>query len=154
MPEHTEFSVHKLAVAVGFDSTVYTKILMVSRQYFCDSSVGVVKDDKVFEQVEKCSLIAYTAQHGLQFHIALIFLFESFPFVEKLIFTAESSDFSLIAITQHQKCVVVEQLRNGVEVVGIVIVVCVLNVNVGGFGLNEKQGYSVDKTNYISASAI
>ena len=61
----------------------------------------MVVNDEVFEQVEENALVADTAQHGFEFDISLIFLLESFPLVEKLIFAAESSNLCLVAVTEH-----------------------------------------------------
>ena len=71
---------------------------MVAGEDFCGMSAGMVKEDEVFQKVEESLFFADTAEHGLQFHAAGILLFEAFPFVEKFILTAESTDFGVMAI--------------------------------------------------------
>ena len=90
----------------------------------------------------------------MQLHTAGILLFKAFPFVEKFVFTAESTDFGVMAVAQDEKSVVVKKLRDGILIVGEIVGVGILDIYVDGFEFHEEQRNTVDKADNIGAAAV
>ena len=47
-----------------------------------------------------------------------------------------------------------EQLRNGIEVVGVVVGIGVFDINLRCFELNEQQRYAIDVADNIGAATM
>ena len=74
--------------------------------------------------------------------------------MEKLIFAAERADLGLHAVGENQESVVIEQVRDGIEIIRVVVGVSVLHVHRRVFELDEKQRDAVDKIDDIRPSAV
>ena len=74
--------------------------------------------------------------------------------MEELVFAAQGAHLGLQAVGKNQKGVVVEEVGNGVQVVGVVVRVGVLDVHRGLFELHKEQRDSVDKAHNVGAAAI
>ena len=114
MPEHAQLTVVQLSGFVGFDCLVHAEILVVPGQYLCRMSSRMVKEDKVFQQIQEIFLFANAAKHGFQRHAALFLLRQTLPFMEELILAAQRTDLGFRSIGEDQESVVVEQMGNGV----------------------------------------
>ena len=154
MPEDAQFAVVELAVRVGFGRFIDAQILMVARHDFGGVAVGMVVEDEIFKKVEKVLLFADAAQHGRQFDAAFIFFLEPFPVMEEFVSATERAHFRGQSIGENQKGVGVEQLRDGVQIVRIVVGIGVLHIHIRVFEFNEQQRNAVDKTDDVRPSAI
>ena len=127
---------------------------MVAGENFGSTAAGMVKEDEVFQKVDESFFFADAAKHGLQFHAAGVGFFEAFPFVEKFVFTAEGTDFGVMAVAQNEEGVVIKELRDGILIVGEVVGVGILNINIDRFELHKEQRDAVDKTDDIGAATV
>ena len=109
----------------------------------------MVKQDEVFQQIQKILLFADAPEHGFQSHIALVMLRQSLPLMEELIFASQRAYLGLHAITEHQEGVVVEQVGNGVQIVSVVVVVGVLHIHGILFQFHEQKRNAVEKAHNI-----
>ena len=113
----------------------------------------VVKDE-VFQQIEESLFLADAPQHGFQFHAACIAFFQAFPLVEKLVLAAKRAHLGFQSIGQHKEGIVKEQLRNGIEVIPIIVYVGVLHIHGGLFQLDEQQRNAIDKAHNVCPAAV
>ena len=114
----------------------------------------MIKENKVFQKVNKSFLAADTPEHSLQFYAAGIIFFKTLPFVEKFIFAAESSDFSVMPVTQDEKSVVIKKLRNGILIIGIVIGIGILHIHVNSLEFHKQKRNTVYKAHNIRPAAV
>ena len=128
MPKYTQLAVVKFPCRICFNRFVYTEILMVTGKDFYRAAVGMIIKYKVFQQVEKILFFTDSAQHCFKSYAALFFLIQSFPFMEKLIFTSQCTDFCLQTVGEHKESIIIKQMRNGILIIGIIIIVGVLYV--------------------------
>ena len=91
---------------------------------------------------------------NISFSIALLFFLQPFPLVEKLVFAAQRAHLGLQSVGEDQEGVVVEQVGDGVQIVGVVVGVGVLHVHPGGLQLHEKQRNAVDKAHDICPATV
>jgi len=154
MPEHAQLTVVQLSGFVGFDCLVHAEILVVPGQYLCRMSSRMVKEDKVFQQIQEIFLFANAAKHGFQRHAALFLLRQTLPFMEELILAAQRTDLGFRSIGEDQESVVVEQMGNGVEIIGVVVGVGILHVHRVLLQFNKQQRNPVDKADNIRTAAV
>ena len=154
VPEHAQLAVIQLPGRVGLDRLVDAQVLVVARQDLGGAAAGVVIEDKVFKQVEEVFFPADAAQHGLQRHAAGFLLVEALPLMEELILTAERADLGLHPVREDQKGVVIEEVRDRVQIVRVVVGVGVLHVHRGVFQLHEQKRQAVDKAHDIRPAAV
>ena len=133
VPEHTQPAVFQFAVLVGTHRFVDAKILVVAGQDLGGAPAGMVVKDEVFQQIEEGLFLADAPQHGFQLHSACIALFQALPLVEKLVLAAKCAHLGFQSIGQHEKGIVIEQLRNSIEVIPIIVYVGVLHIHGGLF---------------------
>ena len=127
---------------------------MVPRQDLRRLSTGMVKQDEVLQQVHEVMLLADAEQHGLQIDCADFIFFQTLPLVEEIKLGAHRADLCLQSVGEHQEGVEMEELRDGIQVVGVVAVVGVLNVNGVLFELDKQQRKAIDKAHNIRAAAV
>ena len=154
MPKHAQLTVEVLAVAIHLNSLVHTEILVVTGQYLHRGAARVVVEDEVLQQVEEVLFLADAAQHGRQLDVALLHLVEAFPLVEKLPLRVDGAHPRLQAVAEHDEGIVVEQLRDGVEIVAVVHVEGIHHFHIVVFQLHEKQGDAVDEAHDVGTAAI
>ena len=154
VPENAQLSVVQSAGLICLDCLVDAQILVVPGQDFCCVSAGVVKENEVLQQIKKVLLFTDTPEHGLQRHAARFLLFEPLPLVEKLVLAAKCAHLGLQSVGEDQEGVVVEQVGDGVQIVGVVVGVGVLHIHSGSLQLHEKQRNAVDKAHNVRAFVI
>ena len=154
MPEHTQPAVFQLAVLVSTDGLVDAEILVVAGQNLGGAPTGIVVKDEVFQQIEEGLFLADALQHGFQFHAACIAFLQTLPLVEKLVLAAKRTHLGFQSIGQHKKGIVMEQLRNGIEVIPIIVYVGVLHIHGGLFQLDEQQRNAIDKAHNVCPAAV
>ena len=74
--------------------------------------------------------------------------------MEKLVLAAKRAHLGFQSIGQHKKGIVIEQLRNGIEVIPIVVYVGVLHIHGGLFQLDEQQRNAIDKAHNVRSAAV
>ena len=127
---------------------------MIAGQDLGGASAGVVKENEVLQQIQEVFLFADTPQHGLQGHAARLLFAETLPLMEKLVLAAQCAHLSLQAVGEDEKGVVVEQVGDGVQVVGVVVRVGVLHVHGVLLQFHKQQGDPVDESHDIRAAAV
>ena len=154
MPEHTQPAVFQLAVLVSTDGLVDAEILVVAGQNLGGAPTGMVVKDEVFQQIEEGLFLADAPQHGFQLHSARVAFFQAFPFVEKLVLAAKRAHLGFQSIGQHKEGIVIEQLRNGIEIISVIVYVGVLHINGRLFQLDEQQRNAIDKAHDVRSAAV
>ena len=101
---------------------------MVTGKDFYGVATGVIIENKVLQQIEEILLFADAAQHSFQSHTALLFFIETLPLMEEFILASQRADLGLGAVREHEKSVIVEQMRNRILIICIVVIVGVLHV--------------------------
>lgn len=154
VPEHAQLAVVQLPGRVGLDRLVDAQVLVVASKDLGGAAAGVVIEDEVFKQVEEVFFPADAAQHGLQRDAAGLLLVEALPLVEKLVLAAEGAHLGLHPVGEDQKSVIVEQMRDRVQIVRVVVGVGVLHVHRGVFEFHEYQRKAVDKADDIRPFSV
>ena len=154
MPENAQLAVIQLPCLICFYRLIDTEILMVTGKYLCGVSSGVVKENKVFKEIEKVFLLANAAQHGFQCDAALFFFVKTLPFMEEFILAAEGTDFRFCAVGEHQKGVVIEQMRDRILIIGVIVCIGILYVNIIAFQFYKQERQTVDEAHNIGAAAV
>ena len=74
--------------------------------------------------------------------------------MEELILAAQGPHLGLHAVGENQKGVVIEQMRNGVQIVGVVVGIGILHVHRVLLQFDEQQRNPVDKADNIRTAAV
>lgn len=109
-------------------------------------AVVVVEQYEVLEQVEQALLLADAHQHGLKGDAAGVGLAQALPLMEELIGTAKGSNLGFKTVGEHDHRVVVEDLRDCILVVGVVVAVCHIYVLVMALELHEQERHAVHES--------
>ena len=154
MPENAQLAIAKFAVFVCFECLVYTKILVVAGKNLDRISIGMIVKNEIRQQVKECFFFANSAKHRLECNRTRIGFLEAFPFVEKVILAAKRSDFCFYPIRKHQKCVVIEKLRNRRKIIRVVVVVGVLHSDIVALEFHKQKRDAINKADNIGTAAI
>ena len=154
VPENAQLAVLELSGLVGFHRLVDTEVLVVAGEDLGDTAARVVVQDEVFKEIHEILLVTDTEEHGLQIHRSHLILLESLPFVEELVFGAEGTDLGLQTVGEHEEGVEVEQMGDGIQIIGVVAVIGGLDVHVLLFQLDEQERDTVDKAHDIGSAAV
>ena len=74
--------------------------------------------------------------------------------MEELVGAAEGSDLGLKSVGEHDHRVVVEDLRDGVLVVGVVVAISHIHVLVVALELNEQERHAVHESHQVAAPPV
>ena len=155
VPEHAQFALIAFYVAHRFQGVVNAEKLVIFGQHFNHSAARLLKDSKVFGQVEQARGFAGAAYQGFQRNDTGFFLAADFlPFGEMIPSGGQAANARVDAVRQDDKSVVPEDVRDGVFVVAQIIVEGVLDAFVRGFEFDENQRQAIDKTDQIGAARI
>ena len=154
VPEDTEPALPLLAVAHRFDRPVDAEELVVASQDLPRLARGIVEKDEVLHQVQEVALVADPLQQRLHVDHARLFLVQALPLVEVFPTAGDRADLRLLAVGEHHHCVVVEEVGDGVAVVGVVPLESGLEVAVDVLALDEQQGQAVDEPDDVGAAAV
>ena len=127
---------------------------MVARKDLCHGRPRVVEQDEVLEEIHERPLAAHTPKHSFEVDRAGHPLGEAFPFVEELVLAAKRANLSLEPVGEHHKRIEVEELRYGVLIVGIVVLIGTPDVLVVALELHEQQRYAVDKAHEVRPALV
>ena len=154
MPEDPKLTGTSLALYYGLKSAVYSQVLVVLGDDLGLFASRIVKGDEVFKQVHKIALIADAFKHGLHAHNTGVAFGEAFPLVEVFKFTGHGAQFGLGPVSQDYEGVMAEQMRDGVLVIGQVLLIGGLDILVDVLALDKKQRDSVYKADDVCAAAV
>ena len=74
--------------------------------------------------------------------------------MEEFIFAAKSTDLCLHAVGEHKECVVIEQKRNSILVISVVIRISILYIHIIPLQFYEQKRQAIYKSNDICPSAV
>ena len=74
--------------------------------------------------------------------------------MEELICTSQRAHLGLHPVREDKEGVVVKQVWNGIQVVGVVVCVSVLNIDRVLLQFYEQKWNAVDESNYVSAASV
>ena len=74
--------------------------------------------------------------------------------MKEFVLAAERAHLGFYAVGKDEESVVVEQMRNGIQIVGIVVGIGVLHIHRGLFQLHKQQGNAVDKAHDVGAAVV
>ncbi len=127
---------------------------MVAGDDFDRLAGAVIKHDEVLKEIEKIAFYADAFQQGFHSHHARLIFVQAFPFVKIFILAGKRADFGVNAVCQHDHGVMVEQMRDGIFVIGQILLVRGAGVFIQGFEFHEQQRQAVDKADQIGPAAI
>ena len=154
MPEHTEFTIVQFTGFIRLYRLIYTKILMVSCKNFSCLSVRMIIQNKILQYVKKILFLTNTSKHCFQCYASFLLLRKALPLMKKFIFTPQCSYLCLRSIREHQKCIIVEKLRNCIKIICIIIRICVLHIYRILFQFDKKKWNPIHKSYNICTPAI
>ena len=127
---------------------------MVPGEDLCGVAAGMVVENEVFQQIQEVFLLTDTPEHGSQSHTSLFLLVQTLPFMEKFILASQCAHLGFRAVGEDQEGIVVEQMGNGVQVVGVVVGVGILDIHVMPFELHKYQWDAVNEAHNIRTFAV
>ena len=139
VPEHAEPALPRPAFANRLDGAVHAEELVVAGEDLPQFVRRVVEDDEVLHQVHEIVLVADALEQRLHVDRARLLLGEALPFVEVLPAAGDRADPRLLAVAEHHHRVVVEEVGDGVAVVGVVPLEGGLQVPMDVLALDEQQ---------------
>ena len=74
--------------------------------------------------------------------------------MEKGVFAAQRADLRLGAVGEHEKGVIIKQVGNRVQIIGVIIHIGVLHIHIVVFQLHKQQRNAVDKADDVGAAMI
>ena len=149
MPENAKLTVIQLPGFISLNRFVDAQVLMVPGEDLCGVAAGMVVENEVFQQIQEVFLLTDTPEHGSQSHTSLFLLVQTLPFMEKFILASQCAHLGFRAVGEDQEGIVVEQMGNGVQVVGVVVGVGILDIHIVLFEFHEQQRNAIHKTNDI-----
>ncbi len=154
VPEDSQFSLACFPVAHGLHGAVNTQELVVVGDDLVSGAGGIVEDDKVLEDIHEVGFVADTLEQRFHIHHAGIGFVETLPFVEVFELAGERAEFGVHAVAKHHDSVVMEEVRDGVFVVGEVLFVGCADIPVDVLEFHEQQGQSVDKADNVCPAMV
>ena len=116
--------------------------------------VGMIIKDEVLIQIKEILLLADTPEHGFQRHTTFIVLGQALPLMKEFIFAAKCSNLCLHTVGEHKKCVVIEQKRNSILVICVVIRISILHIHIIPLQFYEQKRQAIYKAHDICPSAV
>ena len=74
--------------------------------------------------------------------------------MEELVLAAKRAHLGFQSIGQHKEGIVIEQLRNGIEIISVIVYVGVLHIHGRLFQLDEQQRNAIDKAHDVRSAAV
>ena len=154
VPEDAEPAARALAFLHGAHRPGHAEVLLVLGDHLDEPLAAVVEEDEVLEQVEEVRLGAHPLEQCLHVHDAGFVLVEALPLAEVLEGRRVAADARVHAVSEHHERVVMEDVGNGVLVVGKVLVVGAADVAVDVLQLHEQERDAVDEADQVGAAAV
>ena len=154
VPENAELPVSRLPLAHRLDGPVHAEELVVAGQDLPRLAGRLVEEDEVLDEVEKVALVADALQQRLHVHGTRLLLGQPLPLVEVPPPARDGADPRLLAVGEHHHRVVVEEVRDGVAVIGVVLLEGGLQIAVDVLALDEEQRQPVDEADEVRPAAV
>ncbi len=149
VPEHAQLAQPCLAVAYRVDRAVDAEKLVVPGDDLFRLADALIEQNEILHQVEKIALVAHALEQRLHVHRPRRLLGQTLPFVEVFPAAGDRTDLRLLAVAEHHNRVVVKQVRNGVAVIGEVLLESGLEILVDVLALDEQQRQAVDEADDV-----
>ena len=149
VPKNSQLTLLRLALTYCRDGTVDAMKLVIAGDDLPCAASGFIKQNEVFHQIEKITLLTHTLEQRLHIHRARRFLIQTFPLVEVPPAAGDRTDLRLLTVAEHHNGIVVKQVRNGVEVVGEVLLKGGFQIPVDILALDKQQRNTVDETDDV-----
>ncbi len=149
MPEHAQPALAVLPVAHRLDGPVYPEELVIAGDNLAGLAGRFIEQNKVFQQIHEIALVAHPLEQGLHVHHARLILGQPLPLVEMRPLAGQRPDLRLLAVAEHDNGVVVEQVGNGIAIVGIILLERRLQIPVDVLALDEQQRQAIDEADDI-----
>ena len=114
----------------------------------------LVEDDEVLHEVHEVALVADTLEQCLHVHRTQFLLGQALPLVEMFPLAGDGAYLGLLAVAKHHDSVVVEEVRDGVPVVRVVLLEGGLQVLVDVLALHEEQRQAVHEADDVCPPAV
>ena len=154
VPEHPEPALAFLALAHRLQGTVHSEELMVAGEDLSQLARRLVEDDEVLHQVHEVALVAHALEQRLHVDRARLLLGQALPLVEVVPAAGDRADPRLLAVAEHDHRVVVEEVGDGVAVVGVVPLEGGLQIPVDVLALHEQQRQAVDEAHDVGPAPV
>ena len=113
-----------------------------------------IEEDEVLHQVQEVAPVADALEQRLHVHGTRVVFGQPLPLVEVPPPAGDRADPCLLAVAEHHHRVVVEEMRDRVAVVGIVLLEGRLQVAVDVLALDEQQRQPVDEADDVGPAAV
>ena len=154
VPVDAEPAAPTVAVLDRADRPVHAEILLVLRDDLDRPVAAVVEEDEVLEEVDEVGLRADALEKRLHVDDAGLVLVEPLPLPEQLERGRPGAESGVDAVAEHDEGVVVEDVGDGVLVVGEVLVPGVADVAVDVLQLHEQQRNAVHEACEVGAAPV
>jgi hypothetical protein len=149
MPEHAQLpGLHlgldaRVVRCEALDHPVDAQVLVIARHDLVRAPFAGIEQHEVFDDVEQTGLVQHAleqdGQQGLVLARLRIVLVEPLPAVEVLAGAGQRPILRIVAVGDHHQRVPVEQVRDGVEVVAVVLLVGAVDMHLEALELDEHQ---------------
>ena len=154
VPEDPELSLERFSIPNSIDGLVHAQELVVLGHDLFRGTGGLIKEDEVLHQVDEVRLVADALEHRLHVDYSGVVFVESFPLVEVPPLAGDRPNLPRFAVGEHHDGVVVEEVRDGVPVVRVVLFERHLEIAVDVLALDEEQRQSIHKPDDVSSPAV
>ena len=127
---------------------------MVTGEDLPDRTCRVVEQDEVLEEAEEVPPVADPLEQRLHVHGAGFLFGEPLPLVEVPPLAGDRADLRALAVREHHDRVVVEEVRDRVAVVAVVLLERDPQIPVDVLALDEEQRQPVDEADQIGPPAV
>jgi hypothetical protein len=126
---------------------------VVARDDLVRLALRSVEQDEVLDDVEQALLVQHAFEQHWQQRLVLrrfgVVLVQPLPAVEVLLAGRDGAVLRVVAVRDHDQRVPVEQVRNGVQVVGVILLVGGVDVDFEALELDEHQRQAVDEADHV-----
>jgi len=154
VPEDPQLSMQLFALTDRFNGPVDSEELVIFGQDLLRLAPGLIEEYEVLQQIQEVAFVADAFEKSFHVHRSSLLFSQAFPLVEVLPFAGDGADLCLLAIAEHHNGVMMEDVRDGVQVVREVFLEGGFEVLVDILALNEKQRQSVYETDDICPAAV
>ena len=144
MPEHTAFTIGNGSSFSRFDCFSYSKILMITSQYFEGVHTLVGKADEVLYQVKQAFLLEHSLKEGIKLCVlrVLIASIDCFPFHEAIFAGSNCTGFGGHLVAHNADGIIDE---HGGDFLHVVAELPVCSRSIGFFSGRRFQFYNNDR---------
>ena len=117
-------------------------------------SSTMVVEDEVFQQVQEVLFLTDTSEHRGQFDVASFLFRQSFPLVEELPLRVYGTHTCLQSVAEHDEGIMVEQLRNRIEIVTIILIEGIHHFHVVVLQFHKQQRQPIHEAHNVGPAMI